>query len=153
MKRIILSAAMALTASTAMADILVDGGNAKLIMSIIQDEGYSISMDQEDNGDPLLVGKLDGSEYRVYFYGCDNPNGCDSIQFSTGYDLRNGMTLESVNEWNRGKRFAKVYLDGDMDPWLEMDINLDSGVTRDNLVDSMDYWRLLMNAFEDHIDW
>lgn len=153
MKKFFLSGALALTASTAMADVMVDGSNAKLIMTIIQDEGYSISMDQEDNGNPVLVGKLDGSEYRVYFYGCDSGNGCDSIQFSTGYNLNDGMTLESVNEWNRGKRFAKVYLDDDMDPWMEMDINLDGGVTRRNMQDTMDYWRLLMNAFEDHIGW
>lgn len=153
MKQLILTTALALTSTTAMAEILVKGNNPQQILKIIQNEGYTIEMDSQPGEDPVLMGKLDGSEYYVYFYGCDNGDGCDSIQFSSGYNLNDGMTYQAANEWNMGKRFAKVYLDDEMDPWLEMDVNLDGGVTRENLEDTMDYWRLLMNAFEDHINW
>lgn len=156
MKHFLIGTAFVLSATIAQAQNtqkLITGNNPKIILEILKSEGYTAELDESDPEDISIVGKLDGSEYRVYFYGCDNDNGCDSIQFSTGYNLSDGMTWESANEWNKGKRFAKLYLDEDMDPWVQMDVNLDGGVSRANMVDTIDYWRLLMSAFERHIDW
>ncbi len=53
-----------------------------------------------------------------------------------------------INNWNRTKRFGKAYLDNDGDPILVMTVNLDYGVTRDNLEDDFNWWTIAIKNFE-----
>ena len=38
-------------------------------------------------------------------------------------------------------RFGKAYLDLDGHPTIEMNVNLSKGVSRENLDDTLDWWR------------
>ena len=46
------------------------------------------------------------------------------------------------------KRFAKAYLDDQNDPVIEMDVNLQGGVSRKNLEETFDLWIYSMGKFE-----
>ena len=63
------------------------------------------------------------------------------------------MTMDQVNTWNREFRFGKVYLDDENDPFLEMDVNLDYGVSEGNFLDTLDWWTVVLGRFEEYIDW
>ncbi|MEZ4432641.1 MAG: YbjN domain-containing protein [bacterium] len=39
-----------------------------------------------------------------------------------------------INEWNRTKRFSRAYLDGEGDPIIESDIDLEGGITQKAMV-------------------
>ena len=44
--------------------------------------------------------------WSLTFYGCTSL--CDDIQYSAAFSAP-GLTLEQINEWNRGNRFLKAY--------------------------------------------
>ena len=55
-------------------------------------------------------------------------------------------------DFNVDNRWAKVYLDEDSDPRLEMDANLYGGVSVANFQDTLDWWIIVMNDFIEFID-
>lgn len=131
----------------------LDGSNPDKLAAAIKGLGYTASVSTDAEGYPMIEGALDGSNYYIYFYGCDQTQGCNSIQFVSGYDLPDGMSMTDVNEWHRAKRFGRVELDDEMDPFITMPVNLDFGVSVQNFEDTFDYWTIVMREFEDFIGW
>ncbi len=125
------------------------------MVTILQDTGYRAELDVDGVGDPLIHSTTEGINYSISFYGCnDQPDrACDSLLFSAGFDLRDGATYELINEWNRAKRFGKAYLDHEMDPFIEMNLTVDGGITADNLKDWLSWWSIALAEFKQHIDW
>lgn len=142
---------LALTAGSASAQVM---GDVDVIASFLENYGLPVEKTLDSDGDPQLESRIEGTRFAIYFYGCENGMACDSIQFSTAFDLVAPMSFEQVNEWNRTKRFGKTYLDEEGDPYFEMDLNLDfDGVGAKNFDDSIDLWRALLAEFRDFINW
>lgn len=154
-RRLIIAAALAgFVATPALAqDELVDATNEYTLASILHGLGYPVEVETLDDGDPVIRSKLEGTEFSIFFYNCSSGMECKTVQFYAGYDLTDGMTVDQMNEWNRTKRFGKVYLDDESDPRLEMDVNLDFGVTRANFEDTIDWWFTIVRSFQEYIDW
>ncbi|PCD76511.1 YbjN domain-containing protein [Pseudothioclava arenosa] len=151
MKFLALALGFALAAPAANAQVMAD---VDVIAVFLQEFGLPTEKTVDPDGDPKIESRIEGTRFAVYFYGCDNGKECDSIQFSTGFDLKEPMTLEAANAWNRDKRFGKVYLDEDGDPYIEYDVNTDfDGIGSENFDDSIDLWRALLAEFRDYIDW
>lgn len=135
----------------AWAQDLVDATNPEKILEIARGYG-SAELEVDKDNDPLIVGRMNGFRYKVFFFGCDDGKDCKSIQFWT-FTKAPQNALEAVNKWNREYRFGRGYLDKEGDITIEMDVNLWGGVTPKNLDDSFDYWRLVMEeadkVFED----
>lgn len=151
-KPIVLLAALlvgiAFMAKAADGDI-VDATNPETVRDIASGYG-SATLDTDNTGDPMIVGRLDGTKYGIYFYGCKEGKKCRSVQFSAGW-AGSKVTLEQLDEWNRTTRFGKAYLDKDGDPRLEMDVNLDGGVTRKNFDDWVDWWKVSLKGFKSKV--
>lgn len=142
-------AATALFIGTAQAQDLVDATTPEAIVDAIENQGYIAKLTKDSGGDPLIRASGDGTNWAVYFYGCQDDNtGCTAIQFHVSYGLDKGLSLKAMNEWNRDHRFGRMYLDDENDPHIEMDVNMDFGVSRDNLEDTVDYWRLVVSTVE-----
>lgn len=154
-----LSFALALVASQASAQANtgnstpLDGSNPDKLAAVIRGLGYNATVSTDGDGYPMIEGNYRGSNYFIYFYGCDQSQGCNSVQFVSGYNLENGMTFQEVNEWHLAKRFGRVELDDEMDPWITMPVNLDYGVSVANFEDTFDYWTIVLDEFEDYIGW
>jgi Putative bacterial sensory transduction regulator len=161
MKSVILGVVLALTGTTvsfsgAIAEeASITASKPRLIARTMSDEGYKAKLETlESDNSPVIRSKSSGTNWSLYFYGCDKDGeGCTTIQFHVSYNMTDGMSAESVNSWNRNKRFGKVYLDDEQDPAMEWDVNLDFGVTPKNLLDSVDWWVLTMGNFEEYIEW
>src|SRR5690606_21764699 len=111
--------------------------------------GYgSAELQTDEAGDPQIMGRMDGQRYAVTFYDCEVGANCTSLQLSAVWVVDGAVTPEAINEWNRTKRFGKAYLDEDGDPWVEMNVNLAFGVTRQNLDDTFDWWRIVVEEFQ-----
>lgn len=129
---------------------LITGDPPEAILSVAQAYGDA-SMDTDDLGDPMIVGTIDGIRYVGYFYGCTKGgHGCSSLQLRATWSV-DYVSLEHINEWNRTTRFGKAYIEADGDAALEMEINLDFGVTRDNLNDTFDWWRIGITEYVEHL--
>ncbi|WP_168797874.1 YbjN domain-containing protein [Pacificoceanicola onchidii] len=146
-----LFALAALTASPAIAN--VDASNPARLYDLLRSEGYAVELGRDSVGDPKITAKFEGRTFAVFFYDCTDNVACRTIQLQVAYDMSDGMALVKANEWNRKKRYATVYLDDEMDPFLQMDVNLDYGVSDENFVDNFKMFTRLIGDFEDFIDW
>ncbi|MEM6623997.1 MAG: YbjN domain-containing protein [Pseudomonadota bacterium] len=138
-----------LSASAIAAD-LIDGSDPNAVLDVARNYG-SASLTTDGQGDPMIEATMGGKDYRVIFYDCENNQNCKAIHFWTWFESPSA-TADAMVEWNRNERFGKAYLDSDRDPNIEWDINLRFGVTRANLDDSFDWWRIVLEEFQKHLN-
>ena len=150
LKSVILGGALAMGAAlSAQAQTLVDGNQIDEILNIARGYG-SATMETQSNGDPKITGKIEGVTYQVFFMNCTDNSACEDLNFYAGF-LDNKQTLEVINSWNRDKRFGKAYLDSDLDAVIEFDLNLEHGVTRENLDAAFSLWTLVLDQYTTYI--
>lgn len=134
----------------AMAQVVGDPEAIRLMMT---EFGLPVTPDKDSTGDPKLESRIDGTHFTVYFYDCDKAM-CGAIQFSAGFDMDQPLSAERVNDWNRGTRFGKVYLDDESDPFVVMDVELGpDGIGRKNFDSVLDTWRVVLSDFRSFINW
>jgi hypothetical protein len=137
---------MSLSAVPAAAETMVDATAPAALLDVIRGYGGG-TLETGEDGDPLIRGRIDGESFVVYFYGCTNGAECRSVQFTAAWQNPGTVGLAEVNDWNANRRMSKAYIDDENDPVLEMDVNLDFGVTRRNFDDWVDYWQLALRTF------
>ena len=125
------------------------------LQSLMQDWGYRAELTTDNEGDPKIRSSTQGTGFSIYFYDCTKTGtrDCRSVQFSAGMDLTNGLTLTKVNDWHREMRFGRVWLDDDHDPYIEMVVKFDDGITEGNLRSWFLTWDTTFGDFLKHIDW
>jgi hypothetical protein len=138
--------------AAASAQTIVSAENPKEIASIIQRLGFQAKLETDNLGDPVIRSSSTGVDFSIYFYDCTNNKRCKSLHLTAGYDLPEGATLEAMQQWNADKRFVSAYLDDESDPFLQMDINTEGGITEENLERSFELWQSLKGEFETYID-
>lgn len=139
--------------NSAVAEEWVDATRPERLVSVIQELGYRAKLESDNLGEPMIRSSVGGTDFSVLFFGCDQKShdACKLLLFKVGYDLTDGTTLEVINDWNRTKLVGRAYLDDEDDPWLEMTVNLDAGVSRKNFEDTFDWWEVTVEEFESHI--
>ena len=125
---------------------LVDGSDPAVLLDLAKGYG-SAELDVDPDGDPRITGRIEGSKYLVHFYGCDDGKNCKTIVFRAAWTSDGEYTLEQMNAWNQDHLFGSAYLDSDGDPTLDMSANLNYGVSRDNLDDTFDWWKVALGQF------
>lgn len=128
---------------------LLDGSSIDEILDLARGHGEA-TLEKQKNGDPKILGTAGGIQYAVYFMNCTNGTACEDLNFYAGFlDLKPEM--EVINTWNRDKRFGKAYLDTDGDAVVEMDLNLEHGVSSDNLDAAFTVWDLVVDQYTTHV--
>jgi len=153
---IALAAAMAaaLSVSAAQAQSIdEDGMTGPEVAAWLQKAGYKAELSKDETGDPLIDSAAEGAKFKIYFYDCNPAKRCKALQFSAGFDLKEGLKLEQANTWNRKNRYLKAYLDDDGDPYVQYDINVNAGRTISGLDDDFGVWTGMLGDFTDYIDW
>ncbi|WP_343080206.1 YbjN domain-containing protein [Ostreiculturibacter nitratireducens] len=152
--RAALAAAFAMAAVPSQAENL-RASDPDAVMLAMQKEGFLVTRETADDGTPKLVSRVSVSRFQVYFYGCDKAGeSCTSIQFSAGYDLDAPMSALKTNQWNSENRYSRAFIDDEGDPYLKLDLSLfGDGTGQENFGEVLDLWRLLVEDFEDFIDW
>lgn len=106
----------------------------------------SATLETDDTGDPMISGRISGYKYVMYFYGCEGSDTCKDIQLMASWTDTHA-NAGHMHQWNFENRFGTAFIDSDGDPTIQMSINLAYGVTRENLDDSMDWWRVVLTDF------
>lgn len=148
MRHVFAAAAIALSlAAPAHAQMML-GNSPQDIMGVAQTVGPA-QLETSNNGQPLLTGSIEGNNYGILMYGCED-GACDSLQFFARFTTdRNGLTL--LNQWNEDQRFGAAYVTRSGNVILHWSVNIDFGITRQNFVDSLDIWRLTLAEFNSHV--
>lgn len=130
---------------------ILDGNDVDGIIRIARNYG-SATFASQPGGAPKILGRIEGIGYSVLFINCDQNNrNCSMINFYTGFlDLK--VPVERINAWNSERFFGRAYLDQDLDAVIEMDVNLQFGVTQANLDSSFAMWRLILDQFTTYIE-
>jgi hypothetical protein len=145
-------AAAASVAPAAMAFQVQDGGiSAQEVAKVLQDKGYKAEIGTDPTGDPQVKSVADTTNFTIMFYGCHHTTRCAQIQFQAGFDLPKGMSLDRINAWNSSNRFGRGYLDKDMDPWVEMDLDAEHGFLTEGLANNLDTWTAVLPSFKKFI--
>jgi hypothetical protein len=144
-KSIALGTVVALSVALSAQAQTIDGSQVDEIVNIARGYGAA-TLETQGNGDPRIAGKIEGVSYHAFFMNCTDHTDCEDINFYAGF-LDNKQTLDAINEWNRDKRFGKAYLDTDLDAVIEYDVNLERGVTRENLDANFAVWSLVLGQF------
>jgi len=152
-KAMLAAATLAVTALAAPAQAqLVKAQDPQSLMRALQNAGYAAQLGVDGVGDPKITSASGGTTFQIFFYNCTDHKECATIQFHSGYDLDKAPSFELINEWSRGQRFARAYLDKENDPILEMDVDLDDGGLSPALfIDNMEFWTASLAKFEKHI--
>jgi hypothetical protein len=74
-------------------------------------------------GDPMVKFKINGLNAYANFYDCDNGT-CGSLQLEVGIDMPDGLSLQMANVLNTRYRYTRVYLDDEMDPFVQYDFEV-----------------------------
>lgn len=137
--------------SGALAAPLPDGGvTIQEIANVMRAQKLSLELTTDKDGDPLIKTTKDGVKFQVYFYECNSKPRCQSIQFYSGWSVK-GISLEKINEWDRTKRFGRAYLDQDIEPCVEMDVDLEHGANTEAIANDLVRWLLVMKTFRTFI--
>ncbi|MFN0113546.1 MAG: YbjN domain-containing protein [Paracoccaceae bacterium] len=129
-------------AAPAPAQTLVAADNPAKILEIARGFG-SAELETDSEGAPVIRGRIEGTRYSVFFFGCEDGKDCTDIQFWS-YLPAPQDALGAVNDWNRERRFGKAYVDSEGDIAIEFDVNLWGGVSPKNLDDTFDWWRVVL---------
>lgn len=131
---------------------LPDGGvTIQEVATAMRAKQLPVELTTDRDGDPLIHTSSDGVKFHVYFYECHGKQRCQSIQFYAGWSVK-GISLDKINEWDRTKRFGRAYLDRDVEPCVEMDVDLEHGATTEAIANDIVRWLLVMKTFRTFID-
>ncbi|MGR3621912.1 YbjN domain-containing protein [Pseudophaeobacter sp.] len=145
-------AALAISPMAVQAETLT-ARSASSIQNFFLDEGAGVELLEDNVGDPQLDVNYYGSEFTIFYYGCDNNTNCDSIQFYSGYATDGRVRLKTVNDFNEEKRWVRAYVGDDGSTKLEMDVYFgDDGLGADDFATTVALWSRRMGDFEDVID-
>lgn len=149
--KILTLSTLALAPAATGAQTLLDASDPEAIANIARGYG-AVEVTSDAVGDPMLRGRMDGTQYLVLFYGCENGRNCTNIQFRAAWVNTGAVTQNTILAWNRDNRFGKATLDAENDPVIQWDVNLFGGVSRANLDDTFDWWRVVLDGFADHLE-
>ncbi|MEJ2478756.1 MAG: YbjN domain-containing protein [Acidihalobacter sp.] len=107
------------------AESLISTMTTDRLQHIMTGEGYAVSSTGRSG---QLLWKIDGYSAYVYLQG----NG-RIIKFRKGFSGK--VSLETVNAWNRTKRYSTSFVDSEGRPNLKMYLALDGGVSEARLKD------------------
>lgn len=131
---------------------IVDATNPTQLVDIIQEMGYRAKLEVDGDGDPMIRSSVGGTQFAVVFYGCSEQHDqCKILLFKAGYELDKKVGIDVINQWNATRLFGRAYLDEVNDPWIELVLNVNGGVTREQFETTFEWWESSVGEFEDEI--
>lgn len=126
---------------------MFDASDPAGIARFMEKTGYRVELRADTKGDPVITGRISRSDYVIQFYECEQGVTCNSVQFMSQATKPANLTGDSANAFNARWRYVRITFDA-AQVKLQMDVNLDAGVTSDNFEDTLDIWRQLLEIYE-----
>ena len=126
---------------------MFDASDPAGIARFMEKTGYRVELRADTKGDPVITGRISRSDYVIQFYECEQGVTCNSVQFMSQANKPASLTGDSANAFNARWRYVRITFDA-AQVKLQMDVNLDAGVTSDNFEDTLDIWRQLLEIYE-----
>ena len=120
-----------------MQDFDVDTVNAMLT-----DMSYSPRKEDGDEGPVLILAPANtgATDLRVELLCNDFTEKCHDLVVTATYSSKKPVSLKAINAWNQEYRWTRAYLDDKNRAVLQMDVNSEGGIGKENL-------QILLNTF------
>jgi hypothetical protein len=76
----------------------------------------------------------------------------NSIQLYAGFKSGGKVSLDTINTWNREKRFSRAYIDSENDAVIESDLDLEGGVSNKAIDEFIRTFRTSLKDFTKQAD-
>lgn len=126
---------------------MFDASDPAGLARFMEKTGYRVELRADTKGDPVITGRISRSDYVIQFYECEQGLTCNSVQFMSQAAKPATLTGDTANAFNARWRYVRITFDATQVK-LQMDVNLDAGVTADNFEDTLDIWRQLLEIYE-----
>jgi hypothetical protein len=121
------------------------------VAAYLKAKGYPITATKDDNGLSILKATSpDGVNFDIYFFDCNADGRCPSIQFAAGWTVQTKVSLERLNEWNRGRRYMRAYTQEGGALYGELDMVLAPGGSMEQFESYRVLWNTLLAKFKEH---
>ena len=152
-KTVLCAGALALMATTASAGE-VTASNPQSLMDYYFNEGVPARLGRDSVDDPMITVRHSGSEYIIFFYDCTGGADCGSIQFYSGYNTGDSVSIEQVNQWNTDHRYSRAYVNDGGTTKLEYDVYMGGdGMSAVDFASVVALWVEEFEGFEATIGW
>jgi uncharacterized membrane-anchored protein len=112
---------------------------AEQLTGLLRDKGMESQVNERGN----VVVTVNGSKIVFFISG-------QTMQAYFG--LRGTKAnMNMINEWNKTKRFGRAYIDADNDPCVELDYDLEGGVSDDSIKVWFDTVSAIVRSFRAHV--
>jgi hypothetical protein len=96
--------------ATATADRITPG----IVMRELRALGFQAELTAGTDGDPRVAITVESYKWAVFFYGCGKAGEleqrqCLSLQFFSGYSLKEPVSAFTMNKWNAENRYTRAY--------------------------------------------
>ncbi|OAE64876.1 hypothetical protein A7J71_25390 [Achromobacter insolitus] len=112
------------------------------VTAMLDDMSYAPRKQDGDEG-PVLVldpGSTGASDLRVEFLCNDFTEKCHDLVVTATYSSKKPVSLKAINAWNQEYRWTRAYLDDKNRAVLQMDMNSEGGIGKENL-------QIMLNTF------
>ncbi len=122
------------------------------LIAILQQQGFAASLEQDSYGDPMIMAQAGGLHFSIITYGCnmEAEPACARLQMVAHFQLPDGASeydIALMNAYNQRYLFGRAYIDPEGDATVDYTINLNQGVTADNVVDNLNIWVHVLHNF------
>lgn len=132
---------------------LVDATDPEAVAALLASEGYQAVLSQQPEGTWQIQSAAAGTSFWLYFQACaPDHTGCEVISLVSGFDFDQPQVPGILGDWNR-RKLSKAYLDDDGDPFVEFSVNMVHGISRDNFIDTLNWFAMEIVSFMDQIGW
>lgn len=117
--------ALLLGTGMAMAPAHAAGGGVTgpQVVSVLERMDLDPELTTDSVGDPMVKFRINGLNAFANFYDCKDGT-CGSLQLEVGIDMPDGVGLQMANVLNTRYRYIRVYLDDEMDPFIQYDFEV-----------------------------
>ncbi len=128
-----------------MSDTLLSSFTPEAFQELLQQVGYRAELMTDRPNAPYLRSATGGIPFEVQFVNrlLNGGDGYADITFVVVLGLQSEMPLAAVNDWNNGKRFARLRLIRNM-LVLDMDVTVIGGLTPAHLQAQIGLWDQLV---------
>jgi hypothetical protein len=131
----------------------ISGADPAGIVEHMQQMGYRAVYDVSSDGRPVIRSSIEGVNYEIWFYNCQESPGCKDLNFGAGFNLIEGMDLAKINEWNRTMLFGKAFVNEEGDPFIRHIVTTEGGISPESFERNVAMWGRALASFKDHIGW
>ncbi len=125
--------------------------SAQTIEQVLRRMGLDYESSVDDDGDPKFEFKLATYNVVIYTNGCEE-KGCANLRIYASFSLNESPSVETINAWNRTKRYATAYLSEEGKARLDNDLVIKGGVTLGAVEDFIVNFRDRLNEIAAHIE-